>query len=106
MDDGTPDRQDVSKQQREGVFQPTETYSFHTLAVLKVCTNAHLFGYVESTAVALRMEPATTKGFSQDGIVRFLQTLEKKSAVSTSAGKACSDLVVLLQQITFTLGFL
>lgn len=58
-------------------FQPPGKHSFHTLATLQVCAKVHLFRYVESTAVALRMEPAAAKGFPQDGIVRFLQTLDK-----------------------------
>lgn len=52
-------------------------YSFYTLATSHVCAKLHLLRYVEGTAVGLRMEPAAAKGFPQDGIVRFLQTLEK-----------------------------
>lgn len=52
-------------------------YSFYILTTLHMCAKVHLFSYVESTAVGLRMEPAAAKGFPQDGIVRFLQTLEK-----------------------------
>lgn len=54
-----------------------------------MCANANLFCYVESTAVGLRMEPAAAKGFPQDGIVRFLQTLEE-CGVSISVDKSGS----------------
>lgn len=56
-------------------FSSSEKYSFHALAD-HAFKNADLFSYVESTAVGLRMEPAAAEGFPQDGIVRFLQTLE------------------------------
>lgn len=67
--------------------------------------NADLFSYVESTAVGLRMEPAAAEGFPQDGIVRFLQTLEQ-CGVSICADTLTGSLLVMLQQIIFTLGFL
>lgn len=38
----------------------------------------YLFGYVESAAVGLRVKPAATKCFSQNWIVRLLQTLRAK----------------------------
>lgn len=50
--------------------------------------NANLFSYVERTAVGLRMEPAAAKGFPQDGIVRFLQTLGKSGVSIRVANQA------------------
>lgn len=60
-----------------------------------MCANADLFSYVESAAVGLRMEPAAAEGFPQDGIVRFLQTLEK-CGVSICVDKLTGSLLVLL----------
>lgn len=56
-----------------------------------MCANANLFSYVESTAVSLRMEPAAAKGFSQDGIVRFLQTLVVQASVFINPGRGHSS---------------
>lgn len=45
----------------------------------------HLFSYVESTAVSLRVEPATAKCFPQDWVVWLFQTLENtKSTIICS----------------------
>lgn len=67
----------AKKQRKSKERERFASDSFPTLATLRVRAKVHLFSYVESTAVGLRMEPAAAKGFPQDGIVRLLQTLER-----------------------------
>lgn len=62
---------------REGKNQESVSAREEFLSHSGCFPDVHLLGYVEGTAVGLRMEPAAAEGFPQDGIVRFLQTLEK-----------------------------